>query len=399
MSKKCNFITFGKMNRYMFLILVEGLSFYFLNLVRGESKFIGEKNLHPIVFNISYAFGSCLSFFLMIFHHIRNKRKNKSITLYLSEQNNNIRISLKEKLLWLSLDSIIDFIASTLNIIFWSNRDNYLNVWSFYVIFLALFSRLILKNKLYKHHIVCIIIIVIVMILYNLVTKKLNIENLKGYYDIFLISILNAMLYSLENVLDKYFMLIKYIKPYEILFVKGIIVLVLSIITLIITTNVGNVDNFWDYIYNLDTKEVLIFISLIFIYFIDSLFILLIIYFFSPIHIMLTDFVSDIISFFVYINETEILTNIFVIIFTFINSFTILVFIELIELNFCGLSTMTIKNIETRAKIDALEEEEEKDESDKIIDKIVTFDEYEFELKKAQEIETNTNSYEMKIFG
>ena len=112
---------------------------------------------------------------------------------------------------------------------------------------------------------------------------------------------------------------------------------------------------------------------------------------------MLTDFISDIINFFVYINETEILTNIFVIIFTFINIFTILVFIELIELNFCGLSTMTIKNIETRAKIDALEEE--KDESDKIIDKIVTFDEYEFELKKAQEIETNTNSYEMKIFG
>ena len=205
------------------------------------------------------------------------------------------------------------------------------------------------------------------------------------------------MLYSLENVLDKYLMLIKYIKPNEILFSNGIIVLILSIITLVITTNVGNVDNFWDYIYNLDTKEVLIFISLIFIYFIDSLFILLIIYLFSPIHIMLTDFISDIINFFVYINETEILTNIFVIIFTFINIFTILVFIELIELNFCGLSTMTIKNIETRAKIDALEEE--KDESDKIIDKIVTFDEYEFELKKAQEIETNTNSYEMKIFG
>ena len=37
-----------------------------------------------------------------------------------------------------------------------------------------------------------------------------------------------------------------------------IIVLVLSIITLIITTKVGNVDNFWDYIYNLDSKEVLI---------------------------------------------------------------------------------------------------------------------------------------------
>ena len=58
MAKKCNYITFGKTNRYMFLILAEGLSFYFLGIVRGESKFVDEQNLHPIVFNISYAFGS-----------------------------------------------------------------------------------------------------------------------------------------------------------------------------------------------------------------------------------------------------------------------------------------------------------------------------------------------------
>ena len=304
---------------------------------------------------------------------------------------------MKEKLLWLSLDSIIDFIASTLNIIFWSNRDNYLNVWSFYVIFIALFSRLILKKKLYKHHIVCIIIIVVVMILYNLVTKKLNIENLKNYYDIFLISILNTLLYSLENVLDKYLMFIKYIKPNEILFANGIIVLVLSIITLIITTKVGNVDNFWDYIYNLDIKEVFIFIGLIFIYFFDSLFILLIIYLFSPIHILLTDFVSDIINFFVYIHETEILTNICVAIFTLINVFTILVFIELIELNFCGLSTMTIKNIQNRAILDGLIEEKE-DEDDKNIDKVIIFDTYELEFD-GQDNETNNNSSENKILG
>ena len=83
----------------MFLILTEGLSFYFLGLVRGESKFVDEQNLHPIVFNISYAFGSSLSVFLMIFYHIRNKRKNKRITLYLTEKNDTNGISWKEKLL------------------------------------------------------------------------------------------------------------------------------------------------------------------------------------------------------------------------------------------------------------------------------------------------------------
>ena len=99
MSKKCNYITFGKTNRYMFLILAESLSFYFLGLVRGESQFVDEQNLHPIVFNISYAFGSSLSVFLMIFYHIKKKKKNKRITLYLTEKNDTNGISWKEKLL------------------------------------------------------------------------------------------------------------------------------------------------------------------------------------------------------------------------------------------------------------------------------------------------------------
>ena len=35
-------------------------------------------------------------------------------------------------------------------------------------------------------------------------------------------------------------------------------------------------------------------------------------------------------------------------------SFMILVFVEIIELNFCGISAMTKKNIELRAKIDSM---------------------------------------------
>ena len=54
----------------------------------------------------------------MIFYHIRNKRKNKRIILYLTEKNDTNGISWKEKLLWLSLDSLIDFIASTIKLFF-----------------------------------------------------------------------------------------------------------------------------------------------------------------------------------------------------------------------------------------------------------------------------------------
>ena len=43
----------------------------------------------------------------------------------------------------------------------------------------------------------------------------------------------------------------------------------------------------------------------------------------------------------------------------------ILIFIEIIQLNFCGLSTMTKKNIEERAKLDAILNDDNDDEEDK----------------------------------
>ena len=42
----------------------------------------------------------------------------------------------------------------------------------------------------------------------------------------------------------------------------------------------------------------------------------------------------------------------------------ILVFIEIIQLNFCGLSTMTKKNIEERARIDAMLHDNDDDEEE-----------------------------------
>ena len=50
----------------------------------------------------------------------------------------------------------------------------------------------------------------------------------------------------------------------------------------------------------------------------------------------------------------DIHASIMYIFFVIIGIFMILVFIEIIQLNFCGLSYMTKKNIEERARIDAM---------------------------------------------
>ena len=51
----------------------------------------------------------------------------------------------------------------------------------------------------------------------------------------------------------------------------------------------------------------------------------------------------------------------------------ILVFIEIIQLNFCGLSYMTKKNIEERARIDSMfnEDNDDEDSNNNILNEIL----------------------------
>ena len=47
-------------------------------------------------------------------------------------------------------------------------KDSYINSFAFYFIFLTFFSNLLLKNKIYKHHYISIIIIIALDILNNI---------------------------------------------------------------------------------------------------------------------------------------------------------------------------------------------------------------------------------------
>ena len=58
----------------------------------------------------------------------------------------------------------------------------------------------------------------------------------------------------------------------------------------------------------------------------------------------------------------------------------ILVFIEIIELNFLGLSTMTKRNIQLRVQLEPMED----NINDVILKKKITLDEYELEFSDIQ---------------
>ena len=234
MKKKCITINLRKTNQYIFLVFLGALSFVSLTYTEGESKFFDDYNLHPIIYTIAYSLGLCLSFIFLIIAKILNKR-NSNNTRHLSSQNDMSlilsnfgvkHVSKKEKYLWILLVSIIDLFSCILNCIYWVNLTNYFNSWATTIIALTLLAYWRLKMKLFKHHYISIIIIVIIGLLYNYISERFEPENIKNNYMYYIMFSLNEILFSLTYVLYKYMMHIKYIKFYEILFYEGLIFMI-----------------------------------------------------------------------------------------------------------------------------------------------------------------------------
>ena len=374
MSRKCTKISFGKINRYIILILFGAIFRSLLTLLEQNSVNFENENKHPIVYSMIYSLGLCLNFILVLIIKFRKKsakevERKKSVVdnlLPLDKDNRinafanmNIKqITNKEKYLWILLISIIDYISYVFFCKFWVNYDNYLNTWAFTIGFMSIFSYKILQIKYYRHHYLCIIVIIIEGISYNIISHKFYPEAFMKNYLYYLSFLVTEVIFSLLSVLDKYLIHKKYINSYEILFSQGIIEFILGLITLTITTKINKLDNFFDFIHSLSNngKEIVIFVALI----IDQFFVyavqITVIDIFSPFHVFLMKIINEFILFFSTIDKN--INNIKVLILTLVCIVTcllmILIFIEIIELNFCGLSYMTKKNIELRARLDSV---------------------------------------------
>ena len=365
MTTKCNKLSFGELNRYYLLIILGAISYGSMGLFENESKFFSGKLKYPIIYVLEYSLSLCLSFLFLIIYRIFNKRKISKDNNKQKKINSNStlikQITRKEKFLWILLVSIIDFINFTSYSINSIEIFKFFNTWALNIISLSLFSFLILKIKLYRHHYLSIIIISISGVLLDIILGKSLRENLLHN----LVNFANEISFCLTYVIYKFMMLKKFIKSYEIFFYQGLIELALSIISLIITTNIGYLDNFYEFIDNLDKKEIFYVLFLLLTEFMYNLSLLLIIDFFSPFHVFLIDVFSELLSYCFYLNENELISSIFTIIICLICLFMLLIFIELIEINCFGISYMTKKNIQLRSKLDIdlifdiIEDEEE----------------------------------------
>ena len=398
MNKYCKIISFGKQNKKFFILIAIGTLLYnTLYLLKSILDIFPKEIEHPIIFTICYSISKCLFFIFFPIYHLINKRKKTDNNSSMIE--NNIlykrrfqKVTKIEQFLWILLVTAIDFSDVISYSIFCLNIYYLydLNTWIFDILSLTLSSLFILKIKLYRHHFFSIFIIIVL----SVIDMTSDIISYNGTIKKTLMNFLNHILYNLIYVLYKHLMLVKFFKYYEILSYEGIIELLLGIISLIITTKSGNIDNFWDFIDNVDINKIIFLILFIVIQFIYYFIMILVIDIYSPFHTFILNLFSELVEtvLMTIINnqEMELYSYIINIIFIFVCVFAILIYTEKIELYIFNLSKMTRRNIEQRAEQESITvSDDNNDDKEK---KKVNYEGYSIELiNKEDEIYNQDN--------
>ena len=272
--------------------------------------------------------------------------------------------------------SFFDFINTLLYGVLYTNI--FYNLWIFDIIFISLFSHIILNTKLYKHQYTSMIIILILGFALNIIEyfKLEGSENRFDYIGI-IVKFLTEIFFSLAIVIIKYNLEKNYCSPYEICIWEGILGLIFHLICLVVINclelTIDGIEYpknikyyFENYNYN-DFIESLIVIITGGLY---NISLILTCNYFSPSHILIASIIKE---YHLYLQKGgNVILNIMGFFILFIILFIFLVFVEVIELNICNISYNTKKNIERRSKMDSyvdsfdenLNEESKEDEED-----------------------------------
>ena len=358
------FIRFGKIDKNLIPILI-GCIFCFLNRLLNQYKDTYLfKNI--ILTNIFISFSDLFMIVPYIIYKIRSKKvvhnDNNELNQmdtkfeYIYEENN-IEDDIKYKERYILLIGIIFFINY---IMFVKTFEMKTNTWIVYILFTSIFYYIIFKAKLFKHHYLSIIIILIIGLIIDLIQGNIQNDFTNNIVSLIL-SFIRVILLSFNYVIIKYTMEKKFVSLYEIGLFNGIINLILFIIFAIFDYFFFHIDNYEEYFNNFDGKEVLVIFGLMFTQFGIYLPLFIIDKNNSPCHIFII-FIFGQLAYYINLQENLVIVIICLIIILFFS----LIFNEIIEINFCGLSHDTKKNIISRA-------ETEVDES--IIIKTDTLDE------------------------
>ena len=237
-------------------------------------------------------------------------------------------------------------------------RNAQLSIHTFFAInCVILFSRLILHQKLYKHHFISLAIITIILLILFLV----SIPFLKEIWSSAIYFLFYSALFGIYDVLKKKYMNISFNTPYFIMLIIGIVNTIILLIFDVIAyfakpeisgIIIGLIDNI------ISVGDAFAFILDLILRFIWNLGLFLTIYYFSPCHTFIPEYISDFVSYVENVKkgENDFYSNTNAVIFIIgyiINFCFILVFNEVVILNICDLDYNTKKRIRKREKKDA----------------------------------------------
>ena len=354
-----SFICLGKIDKTLIVIVI-GCIFCFLN--RFINQLDCELFKNPILTVIFISPSKFLTLIPFIILKIRSKRMNTSNEIENSRNkgikfiyNDGEKAYAKGKWKFIVLCSFIYLFHL---IFFVTSLGVKTNCVILYILSAAIFYYLIFKIKLYKHHYLSIILILLFGLIIDLVTGKL-IEELKNRPFNLVAKFLKEIFSSLYNVIAKYTMEKKYASVYEFSFYVGIFFGLFYVVFAVFDYYYFKFFDYDSFCSNSNGKELLIIFGIIITQFVINITTLFTAKNNTPCHLFII-FVFGQMAYYIDFEGYAPLIIVCLIVILFLS----LIFNEIIEINVCGLSYNTKRNIINRAEseIDKIEENDEKTE-------------------------------------
>ena len=346
------FIRFAKIDKSLIVIIV-GCIFCFVN--RFINQVESELNNNPIINNIIISPSRFLTIIPFIILRIRSKRLFTSNEIENSNSkdtkgieliyNDNKEVYIEGKWGLILLSGIIYVIQSTF---FSLSLDIKTNAWIWYILFASIFYYLIFKVKLYKHHYLSILLIILIGLIIDLVTENLQNELINNPLHLAM-KLLKEIFYPLYNVIAKYTMERKYVSVYEFSFYVGLILFIALMSFALLDNYYFKLFDYSKYFENFNYIELLVILGAIFTQLGINLTTLFTSKNNSPCHVFII-FVFGQMAYYISFKGTDILVIFLLIIILFFS----LIFNEIIEINIFGLSRNTKKNIVARAEFESM---------------------------------------------
>ena len=342
------FINLGKIDKNLIPILL-GCIFSFLSrlLFKVKNTILFKQKIYP---NLLASIIKLVTIIPLIITNKRSQKTSKNNNNERALSNNDIEliysetddgVSIQGKFPYILLSTVIQFIQGLLLIYAIGLKSN---SWILDIAITSLFYYLIFKIKLFKHHYFSIILIVLIGFIIDLSSENLQKDLTSNLLNFFL-RLIREVIYSLGNVINKYLMEKKYVSVYELSVYTGVINSIFFGIMEVIDHFYFDLDDLDAYFSNFNSTEILVMLGLLITQLGLYLCTIMTIRNYTPCHVFTILIFGQLAN---YLDFSAV-SIVLIICFVFI-LFISLIFNEIIEINFWGLSDNTKKNIIARSE-------------------------------------------------